>query len=148
MLLLALIAVVMGANYVSAASRFLDVNRAYDSLQLELESFTYRNPQSPVYVDIIVENPAHTEIEVLAIRASLRSGLQLVGGGEIQVMDVLAPGDSKTYQIAAHISDVSVLEQADAEGAIDWSVRGEIQVRLDEDVEPVWMKFRADTVPS
>lgn len=148
MLLLALIAVVMGANYVSAASRFLDVNRAYDSLQLELESFTYRNPQSPVYVDIIVENPAHTEIEVLAIRVSLRAGLQLVGGGEVQVLDILAPGASKTYQIEAHVSDVSVVERAAVDDVIDWSVRGEIQVRLDEDVEPVWMKFRADTVPS
>jgi hypothetical protein len=56
--LLALIAVVMGANYVSATSRFLDANRAYDSLSLSLESFTFSDAASPVIVEIGIENPS------------------------------------------------------------------------------------------
>lgn len=146
MLLLALIAVVMGANYVSASSRFLDANRAFEGLTLELESFTYRNPQSPVDYTITVRNPAGTDVEVLAVRTTLHAGLQLVGGGELYATEILAPDESATYEVAARISDVSLVERAASEGSIEWVVRGEIQVRLDLDMKPVWIRFSANAV--
>lgn len=141
MLVLALVAVVMGANYVSASSRFLDANRAFQGLTLELESFTYQNPQSPVYYAITVENPAETDVEVLAVRTTLRAGVQLVGGGELYATEVLQPHESFTYDVTAHISDVSLVERAESEGPIDWLIRGEILVRLDPGISPVWVRF-------
>jgi hypothetical protein len=146
MFLLALIALVMGANYVSASSRFLNANRAYEGLELQLESFTYRNARSPIYYSITVGNPAGTAIEVLALRTTVRAGAQLVGGGEIYSTEVLSPGDSTTYAVTAQISDIAVLERAEAEGSIDWLIRGELQVRLDEDVESVWVQFSVRAV--
>ncbi|CAN5301006.1 hypothetical protein BH23CHL1_BH23CHL1_05340 [soil metagenome] len=148
LLLLALIAVVMGVNYVSASSRFLHANRAFQELTLELDSFTYRNPQSPVYYAITIGNPANTEVEVIAIRTTLHSGLQLVGGGEIRAAEVLATDESTTYEVTARISDVSLVERAESEGPIKWIVRGEVLVRLDLDMTPVWIQFSADAVSS
>ncbi len=144
LVLLALIALVMGANYVSASSRFLDANRAYDEIAVHLESFTYRDARSPVHFAITVSNPAGTAIEVLAIRTTLRAGVHLVGGGELYATDVLSPGDAVTYEVNARINDVSVLERVEAEGPIEWLIRGEFQVRLDEDLQPVWLRFSAE----
>lgn len=150
MLVLALIAVVMGANYVSASSRFLDANRAYEQLELRLESFEYRNPESPVYYSIVVVNPADTEVEVISVRTTLRAGVHLVGGGDAAGVQLLGQDDSRTYDIVARINDVNVVEQeiAESDGETEWLIRGEVQVRFDESVEPVWVRFAVRTVAS
>lgn len=141
MFVLTLVALLMGANYVSATSRFLDANRAFQELTLELASFNYENPQLPVYYSVTVTNPAKTDVEVLAVRTTLRAGVQLVGGGELYATEVLQPDESFTYDITAHISDVSLVERAELEGPIVWLIRGEILVRLDQEISPVWVRF-------
>jgi hypothetical protein len=137
---LALIAVVMGANYVSATSRFLDANRAYDSLGLTLESFGYEDPETPFLVEFGVENPAGTEIEVLSIRLTLRAGLQSVGGGELFIRESLQPGETQVYAVPVRISDLTYMRRLE-DDEISWLIRGEIQVRLDADMSPVWIQF-------
>lgn len=141
LLILAILAVVMGANYVSASSRFLDANRAYDELELQLESYQYRNPQSPVYYSISVRNPAGSAVEVLELRTTLRAGVQLVGGGDLRASQTLEPGDAVVYDVTARINDVAVMERLEAEGPVEWLIRGEIQVRFDDSIEPVWVRF-------
>lgn len=145
MAILALLAVVLGVNYVSASSRFLDANRAYDELELELQSFQYRNPQSPVYYSIVIRNPADTSIDVMEMRTTLRAGVHLVGGGDVRIADTLSPGSEVTFDVAARINDVAVLERVETDGAIEWLIRGEVQVRFDESIEPVWVRFAVRT---
>ena len=144
-MLLGVLAVVMGVNYVSASSRFLDANRAYDSLTLSLVDFKYQGPDQPVQIAIGVENPAGTSIEVLALRVTLRAGLQQVGGGEIRVDDILPAGASTTYLIDGRIDDRTYVSRLDPAAAIRWRIRGEIRVRLDQDVAPVWIRFAVET---
>ena len=143
--LLALIALVMSVNYVSATGRFLDANRAYDGLGLSLDEFSYTGVESPVRVRLTVANPSDSDVDILALRISLRAGLQLVGGGEIYVNDVLAAGESRSYQVDAEIDDKNVVSRIESEG-INWLLRGEIQVQLDERVEPVWIQFSVRTI--
>lgn len=147
LVILALIAVVMGANYVSAAGRFLDANRAFDALSLTLESFAYEDAETPFQVEIGVENPAGTDIEILAVHLTLRAGLQTVGGGELHVQDILHPDDVVVYTIPVRITDVNHVRRIE-DREISWLIRGEIQVRLDADINPVWIQFSVRTVTS
>lgn len=145
--ILALIAVVMGANYVSATSRFYDANKAYDALALDLVSFTYSGASDPVPVEISIENPSTNSIDILALRLTLRAGLQNVGGGEIYLGEQLASGASQTYLVPARILDQNIMRRLE-EDEIRWLIRGEVQVRIDEDMEPVWIQFSVRTVSS
>lgn len=142
---LALIAVVMGVNYVSAAARFLDANRAYDGLELSLEEFSFTNAESPVLVRLSVTNPSGSDIDVMSLRVTLRAGLQTVGSGEIYVDDRLLAGQSLTYRIDADIMDRNVVRRLQDE-EINWLLRGAIQVQLDEQVPPVWIEFSVRTI--
>lgn len=142
---LALIAIVMGVNYVSAAARFLDANRAYDGLELSLEEFSFTNAESPVLVRLSVANPSGSDVDVMALRVTLRAGLQTVGSGEIYVDDRLLAGQSLTYRIDATIMDRNVVRRLQDE-EINWLLQGAIQVQLDEQVPPVWIEFSVRTI--
>jgi hypothetical protein len=145
MTLLALIAIVMGANYVSATSRFLEANRAYDSLGLTLESFEFSDAASPVLVEIGIENPSSNAIEILAMNVTLRAGVQSVGGGDLFINEFLEPGQGKTYLVNARVVDQNFVERLEDE-EISWLIRGEVQVRLDADLAPVWIQFSVRAV--
>lgn len=142
---LALIALLMGVNYVSAASRFLDANRAYDGLALSLEEFSFTDADAPVIVELSVQNPSASDIDILALRITLRAGLQSVGGGEIYIDEVLPAGESTTYQVDARITDRNIVRRLEGE-EINWLLRGEIQVQLDDRVQPVWIQFSVRTI--
>lgn len=143
--LLALIAVVMGANYVSATSRFLDANRAYDSLSLTLESFEFTDAVSPVLVEIGIENPSPNAIEIRALNVTLRAGVQSVGGGDLFINEVLEQGQKQTYVVNARVVDKNYVSRLE-DGEISWLMRGEVQVRLDADIAPVWIQFSVRAV--
>jgi hypothetical protein len=143
--LLALIAVVMGANYVSATSRFLDANRAYDRLELTLESFEFSDAASPVLVEIGIENPSSNAIEILAMNVTLRAGIQSVGGGDLFLNDVLEQGQRETYVVNARVVDQNFVSRLEG-SEISWLIRGEVQVRLDADIAPVWIQFSVRAV--
>lgn len=145
--LLALIALVMSINYVGATGRFLDANRAYDGLALTLETFEFTSAQEPVGVAILVENPADTDIDVIALNITLRAGLQSVGGGEIRVNEVLPAGASRLFEVSARITDQNIVRQLE-HSDINWLIRGEIQVRVDEDLAPVWIQFSVRAITS
>jgi len=143
--LLALIAVVMGANYVSATSRFLDANRAYDRLELTLESFEFSDAASPVLVEIGIGNPSSNRIEILAMNVTLRAGVQSVGGGDLFLNDVLEQGQRETYVVNARVVDQNFVSRLEG-SEISWLIRGEVQVRLDADIAPVWIQFSVRAV--
>ena len=143
--ILALIAVVMGANYVSATSRFYDANKAYDALALSLVSFEYSGVTEPVPVEINIENPSSNSIDILALRLTLRAGLQNVGSGEIYIDEQLFSGATQTYLVPARILDQNVMLRLE-DDEIRWLIRGEVQVRIDADMEPVWIQFSVRTV--
>ena len=145
LVILGVIAVVMTVNYVTATSRFLDANRAYDGLTLTLQDFSFTDAASPVVVDIAIENPVDSDVEILAINLTLRAGIQSVGGEGIRVDEVLAQGETRVYRIDARITDQNIVRQLEGE-EIRWLIRGEIQVRLDDDLEPVWIQFSVRTV--
>jgi hypothetical protein len=142
---LALLALVLGANYVSATGRFLDANRAYDGLDLSLVDFQFTSVEDPVLVQIAVDNPSETDIEILALNVTLRAGLQSVGGGEVRVNEILPAGGATEVLVDARITDQNVVVRL--EGAeISWLMRGEIQVRLDNALAPVWIQFSVRTI--
>lgn len=142
---LAVIALVMGVNYVNATARFLDANRAYDGLSLSLVEFQFTAADEPVLVTIDVDNPSGTDIEILAMNITLRAGLQSVGGGEVRVNEVLHPQSSTELHVEARITDQNIVRRLE-ETEINWLVRGEIQVRLDDDLSPVWIQFSVRTI--
>lgn len=143
--ILAAIAVIMGANWISATARFYDANQAYDRLQPSLEAFEFTDAHSPVLVNIGVENPSRTSIEVLQVRITLRAGVQSVGGGTAVINELLDAGGFRVYRVEARITDRNYVDRLESE-SIDWLLSGELQVRLDPDIAPVWIDFRGRTV--
>lgn len=141
LVILALIAVVMGANWVSATTRFYDANQAYDRLTPTLEGFEFTGPNDPVFIDIGISNPSRTDVEVLWLRISLRAGLQSVGGGEVEVRQMLEAGGYEVFRVEAHITDRTYIERLEGE-PINWLLSGQLQVRLDPDITATWINFR------
>lgn len=139
--LLAIAAVVLSLNYVSATTRFFAANQAYDLLEPSLEGFTFTGVDDPVLVDFGITNPSSTDVSILQVRVTLRAGLQGVGGGSVQVQESLHAGESMVVRIDAVISDRTYVRNLDGT-EISWLLSGEIQVQLDPDIEPVWVDFR------
>jgi hypothetical protein len=144
--LLALLALVMGVNLVSATSRFVTAYDTYDRIALELTEFTYVDAQQPVETQFVVGNPTRQTVEVIAIELALSAGVHRVGGGELRTQDRLVPGSSKTYTIHLHIFDRDYMER-NITGDVDWRVRGRIMVQLDPAIEPEWIRFVVRYVP-
>ncbi len=139
--LLAIAAVVLSVNYVSATTRFFAANQAYDLLEPSLEDFTFTGVEDPVLVDFGIANPSGTDVVILQVRVTLRAGLQGVGGGSAQVREPLPAGESMVVRIDAAISDRNYVRNLEGQ-QISWLLSGEIQVQLDPDIEPVWVDFR------
>jgi hypothetical protein len=142
--LLFLAALAMSVNYVSATVRFFHANQAYDLLEPTLEDFRFTNADEPVLVEFGLVNPSSIDIEILQIRVTLRAGLQIVGGGTLQVDEMLPAGEFLSYRIPATISDRNTIRSLEGE-QISWLLSGEVQVRLDPDIDPAWMNFRVRT---
>lgn len=145
--LLAVFAVVMGINLVSAASRFTTAYDTYDRIYMELTDFTFVDLDSPVQTEFVIANPTRQTIDIIAIEMALSSGIHRVGGGENRVMDRLGPGDSGTYPVELRIFDRSFIER-NVVGDVDWRVRGRVMVQLDPAIDPEWIPFTVRYLPS
>jgi hypothetical protein len=86
-----------------------------------------------------------TAIEILAINVTLRAGIQSVGGGDLFPDDFLEQGQRRTYVINARVVDQNYVNRLEG-NEINWLIRGEVQVRLDEDLAPVWIQFSVRAV--
>lgn len=143
--LLAIAALVLSVNYVSATTRFFAANQAYDLLEPSLQGFAFTGADDQVLVDFGISNPSDSDVTILQVRVTLRAGLQGVGGGSVQVHELLPAGASDVYRIEANISDRSFVRSLEGT-EISWLLSGEIQVQLDPDIDPVWVDFRVRTV--
>lgn len=138
--LLALLAVVLGINLVTASSRFTTAYDVYDQLGLELEHFQYTTPDAPVETTLRVTNPSGQTIDVIAIELRLNAGVHRVGGGELRPRAEFPPQHSAAYSIPININDRDYVQRLGTDD-IDWRVTGRIQVLLDEALDPVWIPF-------
>jgi hypothetical protein len=146
--LLAVLAVVLGINLVSATDRFVTAYDAYDAVRLELTEFEYVNPDEPVRTVVTITNPTGITVEVRAIELKLDAGIRRVGGGETRIgprptqemIDTytLDPGESQQFEVLLHIDDRTyVRDLGDVE--IDWQVTGRFMVKLDEGIDEEWI---------
>ncbi len=146
--LLGILAIVLGANLVSATNRFVTAYDAYDSVRLELTEFEYVNPDEPVRTVVTITNPTEITVEVRAIELKLNAGIRRVGGGETRIdsrpspemADIykLGPGEAQQFEVILNIDDPTyVRDLGDVE--IDWQVTGRFMVKLDEGIDEEWI---------
>jgi sporulation-control protein spo0M len=146
--LLGVLAIVLGANLVSATNRFVTAYDAYDAVRLELVEFEYTSPDEPVRTVVTITNPTGITVEVRAIELRLDAGIRRVGGGETRIgreataeqieAFTLLPGETQEFEIILNIDDRTyVRDLGDAE--IDWRVTGRFQVKLDEGIDEEWI---------
>jgi sporulation-control protein spo0M len=146
--LLGVLAIVLGANLVSATNRFVTAYDAYDAVRLELVEFEYTSPDEPVRTVVTITNPTGITVEVRAIELRLDAGIRRVGGGETRINRgstaeqieafTLLPGETQEFEIILNIDDRTyVRDLGDAE--IDWRVTGRFQVKLDEGIDEEWI---------
>jgi hypothetical protein len=146
--LLAVLAVVLGINLVSATDRFVTAYDAYDAVRLELTEFEYVNPDEPVRTVVTITNPTGITVEVRAIELKLNAGIRRVGGGETRIDSrptqemidtyTLAPGETQQFEVILNIDDRTyVRDLGDVE--IDWQVTGRFMVKLDKGIDEEWI---------
>lgn len=146
--LLAVLAVVLGINLVSATDRFVTAYDAYDAVRLELTEFEYVNPDEPVRTVVTITNPTGITVEVRAIELKLNAGIRRVGGGETRIGSrpspemtdtfTLGPGEAQQFEVILNIDDRTyVRDLGDVE--IDWQVTGRFMVKLDKGIEEEWI---------
>jgi hypothetical protein len=146
--LLAVLAVVLGINLVSATDRFVTAYDAYDAVRLELTEFEYVNPNEPIRTVVTITNPTGITVEVRAIELKLDAGIRRVGGGETRIDTrptqemtdtyTLGPGEAQQFEVILNIDDRTyVRDLGDVE--IDWQVTGRFMVKLDKGIEEEWI---------
>ena len=146
--LLAVLAVVLGINLVSATDRFVTAYDAYDAVRLELTEFEYVNPDEPVRTVVTITNPTGITVEVRAIELKLNAGIRRVGGGETRIDSrptqemadtfTLGPGEAQQFEVILNIDDRTyVRDLGDIE--IDWQVTGRFMVKLDKGIDEEWI---------
>ncbi len=146
--LLAVLAVVLGINLVSATDRFVTAYDAYDAVRLELTEFEYVNPDEPVRTVVTITNPTGITVEVRAIELKLNAGIRRVGGGETRIDSrpspqmadtfTLGPGEAQQFEVVLNIDDRTyVRDLGDIE--IDWQVTGRFMVKLDKGIDEEWI---------
>jgi hypothetical protein len=145
--LLAIFAMAMGLNLISATSRFVEAFKTYDTLHLALTEFHYTDPSSPIETRFEVGNTSRRTIDVIAIELNLNVGVHRVGGGENRVLDTLAPGQTASYPVLLNIFDRDYVERR-VVGTPDWRVRGRVMVEIDPAIGPVWINFVARYIPT
>lgn len=143
--ILALLAILAGANMVVASNRFVAAYDAYDRLGLSLSKFHYTDPDTPVEAEFVVTNPSSEKITVREIELRLRLGVHDVGGGEIRPGTVLGPGESLTAPVTLAINDRNLIRRADE--PLDWQVSGRVQIQLSPAIDPVWVPFVVRYLP-
>jgi hypothetical protein len=146
LLLLAALALVLGINLISATSRFTNAYETYDTLYLELTSFNYTDPDTPVPTTFTIGNPTRNTIEVIEIELNLNAGIHRVGGGTNRVLDVLEPGETRGYPVELLIFDRDYITRR-IEGEPEWRMRGRVMVSIDPAIEPVWIPFVVRYIP-
>lgn len=143
--LLALLAIVAGANLLVASNRFVSAYDAYDRLELTLGRFHYTTPDAPVETEFIVTNPSGERVTIREIELRLKLGVHDIGGGEVRPGSVLGRGESLAVPIDLAIDDKHYVREA-AE-PLDWQVSGRVQVQLNRAIDPVWIPFVVRYLP-
>jgi hypothetical protein len=138
--LLAVLAVLLGYNLVTATSRYVATYEAYDRLALELERFDFAGPSAPVSITIGVGNPSGETLEIAELELTLRAGVHVVGGGQVIPKLRLRPDQRELFIISAAISDQHYVEQL-AGQAIEWQIGGRVLVRSARGAESEWITF-------
>ena len=136
---LAVLAVLLGINLLTATRRSVEAYAAYDELELTLESFEYSAPDEPVIVRIRVGNPTDDLLEITSLDLRIAAGVHTVGGGTIRETTLLEPHGSTVITVDAAIDDETYVAQLDQQ-SIEWIINGRIQVQL-EHGEPTWIPF-------
>jgi hypothetical protein len=144
--LLAILAVALGINLVSASSRFVAAHDTYDRIEMELTAFRYVDPESPVETTFVVRNPTGRSIEVIEIELALNAGIHRVGGGVARPVADVPSGDILSTPIDVIIFDRDYVRRQDGE-PIDWRLRGRLMVRIDPDIDPEWIPFTVRYIP-
>lgn len=139
LLALGVLAVVFGANLITAATRSVDAYKAYDQLVLTLEDFRFTATDQPVIVRIRVGNPTSAPLVIESLDLRLAAGVHTVGGGVLREEHALDGGASTVLTISAAIDDETYVEQL-GNTDIEWIIQGRILVRL-EHGEPTWIPF-------
>lgn len=145
LLLLAVLAVLAGANMVAASSRFVTAYETYDQLELSLSRFHFTSADVPVETEFVVTNPTGQRVTVLAIELRLKLGVHDIGGGEARPGTVVERGESLSTPVDLAINDKTYVRRA-AE-PLDWRVAGRVQVRLNPAIDPVWIPFVVRYLP-
>lgn len=146
--MLAILAIVLGINIVSATNRFVTAYDAYDAVRLEMVDFQYTNPDEPIQTVVVISNPTGITVEVRAIELRLDAGIRRVGGGETRITRLssqetreqfsLAPGESQRFEVTINIDDATYVRSL-GDSAIDWQVTGRFMVKLDEGIGEEWI---------
>jgi hypothetical protein len=144
--LLAVLAVVFGANLTTAATRFVRAYNAYDRLELNLTSFRYVMPDQPVETTFRVSNPSGESVELIEVELRISVGVHSVGGGQVRPQVTLAPDGSQEIPVALSINDKDYIMRAGTD-ALDWRVSGRVQVQLNPAIDPVWIPFVVRYLP-
>ncbi len=145
LVLLALLAILAGANMLVASSRFVAAYETYDRLELSLSRFHYTSPDAPIEAEFVIANPNGQRATVLAVELRLQLGVHDIGGGEARPAEVVERGGSLTIPVELAINDKSYVRRASE--PLDWRVSGRVQVQLDPAIDPVWIPFVVRYLP-
>ncbi len=143
--LLAVLAILAGANMFVASSRFVAAYDAYDRLELSLTRFEYERPEQPIETTFVVANPTGERVRVREIELRLRIGVHDIGGGEVRPGTELGRGESLSVPVQLAIDDENYVRRASE--PLDWRVSGRVQVQLNPAIDPVWVPFVVRYLP-
>ncbi|HUG15642.1 MAG TPA: hypothetical protein VMM78_11575 [Thermomicrobiales bacterium] len=144
--LLAVLAVALGINLLSASGRFVTAHDTYDRIELELTTFQYVAADAPIETTFVARNPTSRAIEVIEIELGLNVGVHRVGGGVARPRAVVPVGEELATPMRLVIYDIDYVQRRD-DGALDWRLRGRILVRIDPDIDPEWIPFTVRHLP-
>lgn len=140
----ALLALTLGANALTAVGGWVSTWQAYTSLTMGLTDVRLIDGEERIEVGLVLENGSPTPLEILEIEGWVHLNGRYISGARLRSPDLwVPPGERVETRLHAPVYQIerAFLDEQQATGALRWRVDGRVLVRGAGLGEPTWVRY-------